>query len=143
MNPIEDGPLRGRLNVPLYWAKWYHDGRRAISLPNSRAKGPMIYYKNPLNDPRLGGYGPFRYPVTEKTRRRLTSKEISRDRKAGKIVVTYKVGKTEGNPFFSDTGGMQGFDRELDKLAQKETDSYVRAKLAGAGMLDKKIKVTI
>jgi len=133
------GETFGTLNVPFYWSKAYHDGRDAIHLKDDRV---MIYYKDPKDDPRLNTSFP-NYPIRRSDRRRLLRSTISADQKAGKLIVTKKVGSTTGHPFFSDSGGMAGFDKELDRVASKECDIYVAKQLQAAGLLNKKVSVTI
>ena len=134
----QDAPLRGRLNVPFYWATWYHNGRGGIEKgPND---GFLVYYKDPKQDPRIKSG----YPVRRSDVKRLSPYRFKQDRRAGKLIVRKSVGPTNRNfPFFSDTGGMIGFDSKLDELAKKETDSYVARKLQAAGLLNKKVSVKI
>jgi len=138
------GELKGSLNVPYYWAEWYHNGRKAIY--KGPSDGFLIYYKDPKQDPRIKNG----YPVRASDVRRLSKGEFKRDRKAGKLIVTKSVGPTKRNyPFFADksvkgtAGGMEGFDTKVDNLAKKETDNYITEKLAVAGLLGKTIKVVI
>lgn len=140
MTPEIDAPLRGRLNVPYYWAEWYHNGRSAINL-NGSDKGPMVYFRDPKKDPRIKGG----YPVSASDVKplRLSSSQYWRLRDSGELIATMRVGPTRPHPFFADSGGMAGFPQELDKIAKAETDKYVTAKLQAAGLLNKKVSIKI
>jgi hypothetical protein len=129
---------QGRLRVPHYWAKYFHDGRNAVK---KFPKGPMlIYYKDPSQDPRIQPD----YPVYRSDIRKLSDTEFAEARAADKLIVVPAVGPTKKkNPFFSDTGGMAGFKEEVNQIAKTETDSYVNEWLNRTGLKNKKISSTL
>lgn len=88
----EDGFV---LSVPHYWAAFYHNGRGTV---NARPGHKLVYYKNPAEDPRIAGG----YPVRLSDVRKLTRSEFYRDLKAGKLVVTERVGPSGPNEFMGD-----------------------------------------
>jgi hypothetical protein len=130
---------KGMIRVPHYWAKYFHDGRNAVQ---KFPKGPMlIYYKDPSQDPRIQP----NYPVYKSDVRKLTKEQFLRDREAGKLIVVPAVGPTAQpqNPFFSNTGGMAGFDTEVGQIARAETSAYVNEWLNRTGLKNKKIVCTL
>ena len=123
----------GQIRVAHYWARYFHDGI------NARVGKVMVWFKNPADDPRLkGGYPVQRNQVK---RLNLSKKEFFDLKAAGKLIVTKFAGPTKKpqNPFFSNTGGMAGFDKEVDVIAQQETYNYVEARLRKSGLKNKKI----
>lgn len=88
-------PGEARINVPHYWAVFYHDGRGPI-----RAKPGhyLVYFKRPEDDPRTDGGS--NYPTRSAEVRRLSRNEFYRYLREGKIVVTRSVGPAPGNKFF-------------------------------------------
>lgn len=88
-------PTGFRLEVPHYWAKWFHDGRGPIE---AAAGKRLVYYKNPAQDPRIEGG----HPVTLNQVRKLTKHEFYRDLHAGLLVVAERVGPAEGHPFLGE-----------------------------------------
>lgn len=90
--PQEDGFV---LNVPHYWAVFYHDGRGpVVAAPGKK----LVYYKNPADDPRIAGG----YPVRLSQVRRLSKAEFYRDLRAGKLVVVDSVGPAPPHEFMGD-----------------------------------------
>lgn len=83
------------LNVPHYWAQWFHDGRGPVT---ARPGKKLVFYKNPADDPRIQGG----YPVRLSDVRRLTKTEFYRDLKAGKLIVAERVGPQGPNEFMGD-----------------------------------------
>ncbi len=88
----EDGFV---LNVPHYWAQFFHDGRGVV---NARPGHKLVYYKNPAEDPRIAGG----YPVRLSDVRKLTRTEFYRDLRAGKLIVAERVGPAGPNEFMGD-----------------------------------------
>lgn len=90
--PTENGFT---LNVPHYWAQWFHDGRGPVT---ARPGHKLVFYKNPADDPRIQGG----YPVRLSQVRRLTKAEFYRDLRAGKLIVADRVGPQGANEFMGD-----------------------------------------
>lgn len=133
---------KGKLNVPYYWAHWYHSGRGAINKNKL-----LIWYKNPKHDPRLPGNG---YLFSGTKFRSLKPSEFKRDLAAGRLIVARGVGPTTVNyPFFANEavngrrGGMQGLDTELNQMMKAELDKYSRERMKKAGIYRVRIDVTI
>lgn len=84
-----------RLTVPHYWAVFYAHGRGSIT---ARPGKKLVYYRNPAEDPRLAGG----YPVRLSDVRRLTKGEFYRDLKAGRLIVTDRVGPAAPHEFMGD-----------------------------------------
>jgi hypothetical protein len=122
-------PTGFRLSVPHYWAKWFHDGRGAMT---ARAGHKLVYYKNPANDPRIQGG----HPVTLSQRIKLTKFEFYRDWSAGLLVVVDDVGPAEGKPFMGEelTRKLEpllrtGTKAILQKLTREELGANFRVKV--------------
>jgi hypothetical protein len=64
-----------------YWARMVNDGRSRI------ANEPMLFYSDPEDDPRIESD----YPRRRASRRKLTTFEYKRDKKAGILVETRTV----------------------------------------------------
>lgn len=124
----------GYISVPHYWAKYLHDGRKAIRKPD----GILVWYKNPADDPRIQ---PSR-PVYRSDNKKLTKQQFVDDYRAGKLIVAKEVGAStdKANPFFSDTGGMQGFKEEVDRIVADETYRYMEEFLRSSGLKNKVIR---
>lgn len=133
----------GFLNVPFYWATYYHNGRGPV---RPQAKTFLAYYRDPKDDPRYRQGYPI-IPSQLKSLKDVISKEkFKEDRESGKLILTKGVGATQKNyPFFSDsaTGGMRGLDKHLGEKLLPETDKYIRDRLSAAGILNKTVKITI
>jgi hypothetical protein len=139
-----DTPLRayGVVNVPQYWAIYYHEGRRVISPVSANF---LVWFKDPKDDPRLNN---GQSPIYESDIRRLNLplQELRRLRDAGKLVITKRSPRSgspsfKGNPFFSDKpgGGLAGIDRSFVSIAERETFKYVDQWLRKTGLKNKKI----
>ena len=83
------------LSVPHYWAAFFHDGRGTV---NARPGHKLVFYKNPAEDPRIAGG----YPVRLSDVRKLTRAEFYRDLRAGKLIVTERVGPSGPHEFMGD-----------------------------------------
>jgi len=68
-----DTQASGYLNVPHYWAPFYHDRERRGVTRSTRQGGMLIWFKDKKRDPRLAG---GIYPVTKSQVRHLTSATI-------------------------------------------------------------------
>lgn len=82
------------MNIPHYWAKYYHDGSGPVSMPKGQY---MVWFRDPKDDPRLKGG----HPVKKSDVRSLN---ISRSHftslvREGKLVVRASVGRRKGTPF--------------------------------------------
>ena len=125
----------GVVRVPHYWAKFLHDGRKA--LPYKRT-GLYVWYKDPNEDPRLSGG----YPIYRSSVRRLTKEQFKRGKAAGKLFLAKRVAAMDSskeNPFFSNTGGLAGLTAEVGEIAQQETYRYVEEQLKARGLKKKTI----
>ena len=141
---------RGRLNVPHYWAVYYHEGRRVIRPVSASV---LVWFRNPNNDPRLKG---GKSPVYKSDVRRLTKAQFqfwsNENRKARRrgapvpMVVSKRspiAGRPSflGNPFFSDkpAGGLAGLDQRLVSISTREAYSHVEDFLRTTGLKKKTI----
>ncbi len=113
----EDGFV---LNVPHYWAQFFHDGRGPV---NARPGHKIVFYKNPGDDPRIAGG----YPVRLADVRKLTRAEFYRDLKAGKLIVSDRVGPAGPNEFMGDALTVRASqivaERSADVLQQATRES--------------------
>lgn len=108
---VNNGVGYGRLYIDQYWALWVHDGRSTI------AKAPLIWFRNPTDDPRLAPNGVLtRYSEWSS----LTPQEFrfwaKRNREARRngtpepmVVVWTGVKGVVGSFFFDNDVGMAGF----------------------------------
>ena len=108
---------RGFLEVPHYWAYYYHEGNRGVP------KGTfVVFYKNKHDDPRTDRS--LNYPVRRSDVRKLSHEEFVRDRKAGLLVATVRGTKGfPGVPFFDR--GMRQFDPVGAEVVQRTLDEYL------------------
>jgi hypothetical protein len=81
------------IRTPYYWALAYHNGRGPITMPKGHY---MVWFKDPLLDPRLSGGRPFR----RASLRRLTPGEFKEAKKAGLLIISRQVGPEPGTFFF-------------------------------------------
>lgn len=124
---VIDGVAEGRLYIDQYWAIYVHDGRDAIN------KAPLIWFKNPNDDPRLTlGYAPTR--ANEFKSFGLSPRDLrkwlninSALRKAGwreedlPMQVRWTgVGNVAGSFFFDNDVGMRDFLPIAKKIIQDE-----------------------
>jgi hypothetical protein len=165
---LETSDSTGKLNVPHYWAKYYHDGRGP-----SKGSPILVWFRNPKDDPRTPG---GRYPVTKAQVRRLSKGEFRKWSSINnKIISAYKrnTGKrlltssdyramelpmiiAKNSPrnggrvaavqaFFSNQagGGMDGFREDANIVGSHIVSNYVTAQLKKSGFLHKKITRTV
>lgn len=110
----------GFVEIPHYWAVYYHDGRGPI-----RAKpGKYLVYFNwylAQLDPRVkvGSW----YPKRANQVRHLTKAQFYEHLRKGNIIVTKRVGPAEGQHFF--TKGMAGFAQQADRIVRQEVRAWV------------------
>lgn len=126
----------GRVSVPHYWAKFFHDGRSAI------IGKLMVYFKDPSKDPRIASG----YPIYRSQVKHLSKAEFDKYRKSDDLIITKAVGpsvRRVPNKFFSNTGGMSGLDAEAGKIAQQEAYKYVEEQLKAKGLKKRTISRTI
>lgn len=120
--------------VPHYWAPAYHDGR-GIARPRRRRGGVLVWFKDPINDPRLfGGQAPLTRPgrltkaqfqvgLRENRKRprsdpfMIIAKASPRFASPRRSVATGKTVFTRQNPFFE-----RAFDAELRKTGARQMD---------------------
>lgn len=112
----------GAVEVPHYWAVYYHDGRRAIK---PRQKQFLVYWRRGKKqlDPRvkIGAWYPRR--ITENVR--LNKKQFYEAIKKGDVVVTKRAGPAHGTHFF--TVGMRSFMPIADRIVRDEVNKWVEA----------------
>lgn len=126
-------PTGFRLEVPHYWAKFFHDGRGAFG-PGGGGKKLLVYYKNPAEDPRIQGGHPVQ-PA-----RRLTKEEFYRDWGRRKLVVVPPgdtVGPQEGQPFLG-----KELNRRLDPLLRSGTKVILQKMTRDALGANFRVKIT-
>lgn len=132
---------RGYMNVPHYWAIYYHEGHTRPIIP--RTASMLVWYKNPAQDPRLSGG----YPVRRSQVRKLTSAEFKRDRAAGKLIVTkrspYDGRPVRGRRFFANDGGMSGFVPVANRVVARTATRGIVAALKKRGLYNTTIVQTI
>ena len=148
---IQNGESSWALHIPHYWAVYNHDGRSPV---RPRKASYLVWFRNPNDDPRLsGGRSPERLSQVRKLSKgnfqkwSAVNRQIVKNyrRRTGKRVLTssdYETMKlpmivaklsprgnyfVPGNPFFSNgpNGGMNGFIKEADTLADKMTSQAV------------------
>jgi hypothetical protein len=136
----------GVINVPHYWAIYYHEGRRVITPVSANF---LVWFKDPKDDPRLiNGKSPINR--SDLKRLNLPASELRRLRKEGKLFMVKRSPRTgeprfTGNPFFSNKpgGGMFGFNEEFKRLATKMAYDDIEAWLRRTGLKKKTIRVRI
>jgi hypothetical protein len=144
----------GKLNVPHYWAIYYHEGRQVIR-PVSASM--LVWFRNPNNDPRLkGGLSPvYRSDIRKLTKAEFQfwSEENRRARKRGAPVPMIVVKRSprsgqpswKGNPFFSDKpgGGLAGLPDAVIDISRREAYSHVEEWLRTTGLKKKTVRVNL
>lgn len=120
---------RGRLNIPVYWAVYVHEGRTTPIVP--RNGKVLVYFKNPLaDDPRLRGGYPRRRSEVRKLN--LDPEEWARLRASGQMIVRSRVdAPTPPHRFFGNTPGegMAPFTIEAEGLVRDWATAQVIAAL--------------
>lgn len=122
------GFSRGKLHIPHYWAVILHNGRKEIRTTGRKL---LIWYKNPAEDPRWAGRAtPARYADRDRFQRAGTIpwSKFRKDFKAGKVIVSQKSARVDGNPFFGNEPGegMHGFKRDVYLIALEEIAKEIR-----------------
>lgn len=136
------GDTRGYLNVPHYWAVFYHEGHTKPITPK-RTNGFLVWFKNPKLDPRISSG----FPIRKNQVRSLTKDEFRAARKKNQIIVTkrspFDGRAVRGRNFFSNRGGMTGFSKKADRVVKKELPKLLRAEFARRGLTKLVIKTTV
>lgn len=125
------GYAEGSLYIDAYWAIYLHDGRNGIS------KAPLVWFRNPEDDPRLGTKG---YLDRYTEWRSLTDVEwkywIRQNRLAVKrgqplpmIVRWYGVAGVTGSYWFDPLIGMAGFRAVADRIVLDELTIWLEDEL--------------
>jgi len=113
------------LNIPYYWAAWYHDGTKRKT--STRTGGYLVYFKNVINDPRVKGG----YPRTAAQVKKLTKEQFREGLIRNKtlspedpryMVVRKSVGPSPEHPFFRDLD----IREEATDAARKEMTRLMR-----------------
>lgn len=121
---------------PFYWAVYYHDGRGAI---RARPGHKLVYFRNPDDDPRIGGAA-RNYPKKRSDIRRLTKAQFYRflrDPNSG-MIVRDSVGPSKGDPFF--TRGLRNFPARAGRAVVVEVSKFITETL-GDEILKAHVKV--
>lgn len=120
----------GALFIPHYWAIYVHDGRGPLG---PRRGSFLIFFKDPLKDPRLrGGRFPERaaaVPRLTRSQFRAALKEFTDAQRTGResdVVITRRVGGVTPTPFFSNEagGGMFRFVDTANDVGQFEFRTF-------------------
>jgi len=110
VRPDRDGHLVFRF--AQYWARWYIEGRRAVS-------GNLIYFKDPRDDPRLANG----FPATHRQEvRRLTRAELRDALEDDKVIMTDHVGPAPAHPFLDF---VQPEDPDVEAILTEAMDDFV------------------
>lgn len=97
------------VEVPFYWARFYHDGRGAM---RARPGHKIVYFENPDDDPRINGAA-RNYPKRAADIKRLTKRQFYKFLGEGKLVAVDKVGPADAHPFF--TQGLRNLKHHTDE----------------------------
>lgn len=110
----------GAVEIPHYWAVYYHDGHRAV---RPKQKDFIVYFRKGKKalDPRIqvGAW----YPRRIQEVKRLKKSEFYRELKKGNLVVTKRSGPAAGKKFFTD--GMRSFEPIADKIVRAEVEKWI------------------
>jgi len=125
IDPAPPGTAIVRLNVPHYWAIYYHDGRGPVRPRRGRF---LVYFRSIEDDPRVNGTAsPERFSQTK--RLRLRPETFRRLVAQGKLLVRTSVGPAAGNPFFA---GLTDFSNRVAKITEPALSTFVRGNLRAA-----------
>jgi len=142
---------KGIINVPQYWAIYYHS-KRAIIHPNS--KSCLVWFRDPKDDPRLvNGESPmYKSQVRGLTKGEWKKwKKKNAEAKAANQPVPMIITKRSpfktvgvswyGNPFFSNGpgGGMERLGKEVGRIAEQEVYAEMERFLKSSGLKNKMI----
>jgi len=124
-----------QINVPHYWARWLHDGRKQISMPKQaiirnptgkRGFGkPLIWFGHKgMNLRNLDPRHPQPWPVTRSQWRPLTAVEFKAAVAMKIISIQYEVGETQGKFFF--TRPLQDFASRMRSPVRQAITKFLR-----------------
>lgn len=108
------------VEVPYYWAVYYHDGRGPVRAKRGKK---IVYFKDPDDDPRINGAA-RNYPRRASNIRRLSKKQFERFLRQGKLIAVDSVGPADGDPFF--TKGLRTFPQRIRSTAVAAFSQHVR-----------------
>lgn len=132
------------VSLPHYWALYVHDGRLPFTMPAGQV---MCWFREPSDDPRLGGG----YPVRVADQRHLTYNEFKHfmhlnrmmerlvygrlrlpgEPQVGPMIVTNRIRKpTQARRFFDNSVGMAGFGTKAGEIGRSEFSAFVAERLA-------------
>lgn len=123
---------RIRITWPYYWAAYLHNGRGPM---RAKRATHLIYFRNPDDDPRIGG--PARnYPRKPSDVRRLTKEEFRYWQRQNALapegqepmVVTRSVGPSAGVPWLElPSSPVRDFERSgADRAAEEAAREFSR-----------------
>lgn len=107
-----------------HWARVINDGRGKITKLNGI---PMIFYRDPLQDPRIA----LDYPRRAQKRIKLTAAQLKEDRAAGKLIFAREVEGVDGLRFIEN--GILLFRKEAPKELRELVRGRTRSLLRRAG----------
>jgi hypothetical protein len=93
-------PSTAAVEVPHYWAVYYHDGRGPVQ-PRSPGVRFLVWFKNPDDDPRNPSG-----TVRAVDIRRLTEEEFQNALDAGQLVIAQEAGPAPAHPFFLEAAAL-------------------------------------
>lgn len=135
--------MTGYLQIPHYWAVYYHDGRSGHTMP----RGFMIWFPDRTDDPRTSGNR--RIAVRRSQVRKLTKSQYAHGlrmnrirRQQGKppfMILKRIVGPLPKHPFFDELN-KGPFPEEARKYAEREFRRWVLPQIPTQTM---KIKLRI
>lgn len=110
------------IEVPFYWAVYYHDGRGPIT---ARPGKYLAFFKDPDKDPRIPGRNyPVRSADVRTLREAISKAEFRRLVDSGELILAKRVGPAKAHPFFGS--GMAVVARDAGRIAQAEMSAFVR-----------------
>lgn len=119
--PQDDTRSTFFVEVPFYWALYYHDGRGSIK---ARPGKYLAFFKNPERDPRIQGGYPVRAADVRSLRDAISKSEFRRLVDSGELILAKRVGPAKAHPFF--TQGMAMVVRDAGAIARQELTQFVR-----------------
>lgn len=121
-----------RIISDFYWAIYYHDGRGPIQ---ARPGKFLVFYRNPDDDPRIGGAA-RNYPrrLAEVEPLRLSKAAFNQLLRAGKLVMTQRVKGAPAHPYFEV--GFAALQARYGNKVEAIMSRCVTGLLAQEGLLD-------
>lgn len=131
---VRNGQAYGRLYIDPYWAIYVHDGRAGIT------KAPLIWFRNPNDDPRIGGGTGVGVLARYDQWRPLTKQEfkywakINRAAERAGLELPMKVTfdgvkEVAGSFFFDNSVGMVGYLPMARNILADEFTSFLERDL--------------